>query len=271
MADSASDATLATEHKARVQAQFAGSAEAYVASRGHAGGDDLDQLVAWAGAEGRIFSRALDVATGGGHTALALAPHCERIIASDLTAGMLQAAARFIRGQRATNVSFACADAERLPCGDATLDLVSCRIAPHHFADVAAFVREVARVLHPGGIFLLEDSIVPAEPDFAAFVNTVEVLRDPTHARSLTADEWRALFRRSGLAIEDEFVHAKTHQFDDWVARARITADERAALERYIHEATPQARASIAVVIDGAGRIVSHTDEKLLLKGRRGA
>ena len=258
-------------HRARVQAQFGGSAQAYVASRGHASDNDLGHLVAWAREEGRAFARALDVATGGGHTALALAPCCGQMIASDLTAGMLTAAAGFIRGRDAGNVAFAGADAERLPFASGAFDLVACRIAPHHFADVGAFVREVGRVLRPGGLFLLEDSIVPEEADLDEFVNTVEVLRDPTHVRSLTASAWRGLLEGAGLAIEAELVHLKTHQFDDWVTRSRISAEERAALERYIRDATPATRAALAFVIADDGRIIQHTDEKLLLKARKEA
>ena len=94
--------TDTTTHKARVQDQFGASAAAYVASAGHAAGDDLAQLVAWA--EGGPDKAALDVATGGGHTALALATHYGRVVASDLTAPMLAAAEGFIRGRGVGNV-----------------------------------------------------------------------------------------------------------------------------------------------------------------------
>src|SRR5262249_17482018 len=144
------------------------AADAYVASATHVGGDDLDQLVAWA--EGGPEKIALDVATGAGHTALALAPHYGRVVASDLTDRMLETAAAFLGAQGARNVEFRRADAEDLPFADASFDLVSCRIAPHHFDDVAKFVGEAARVLRPGGIFLLEDSVAPPDPEAADFL-----------------------------------------------------------------------------------------------------
>jgi ubiquinone/menaquinone biosynthesis C-methylase UbiE len=149
-------------HRRRVREQFGATAEDYVASRTHAAGDDLAQLVAWA--EGGPAKRALDVATGGGHTALALAPHYGRVVASDLTPRMLATARAFIRARGGANVAPACADAEALPFRDAAFDAVTCRIAPHHFGDPARFVREAARVLRPGGLFLLEDSVVPDDP-----------------------------------------------------------------------------------------------------------
>lgn len=68
---------------ARVQAQFGASAEAYVAAAGFARGEDLAQLLAW-GASPRP-ARVLDVATGGGHTALAFAAAAVSVTAVDLT------------------------------------------------------------------------------------------------------------------------------------------------------------------------------------------
>src|SRR5919199_3568374 len=195
-------------HKERVQAQFAASAEAYVVSAGHAMGDDLAQLVAWA--EGGPDKVALDVATGAGHTALALAPHYGRVVASDLTERMLTTAEAFIRGRGVANVEFRRADAERLPFGDAEFDAVSCRIAPHHFGDVARFVAEVARVLKPGGLFLLEDSVAPDQPELADFLNRAEWLRDATHVRSRGAREWRDLLARPRLPLEGERAFPKT-------------------------------------------------------------
>lgn len=258
----------ATDHKRRVQEQFGGSAEAYVASRGHATGDDLAQLVRWA--EGSPAKIALDVATGGGHLALALWPNYGWVIASDLTARMLAGAAGAIRARGATNVRFACADAERLPFTDEAFDLASCRIAPHHFADPARFVAEVARVLKRGGLFLLEDNIVPEDPALDAFLNAAETIRDPTHVRSLSPQEWRDLLAGAGLTVEEEALARKTHPFADWVARARVPDEARARLEAVMRDAPPAARDAFAIVLDAEGRVLSHTDEKILLKARKG-
>lgn len=255
------------DHKRRVQDQFGGSAEAYVASRGHAAGDDLAQLVAWA--EGGPAKTALDVATGGGHTALALAPAYGRVVASDLTPRMLRGAAGFIRGRGAGNVSYACADAERLPFRDRAFDLVSCRIAPHHFGDVARFVAEVARVLAPGGLFLLEDTAAPEDPALAEWINRAEALRDATHVRSLSTRGWRELLAGAGLTVEAAVILPKAHPFDDWVARARTPTPRRASVTAVFRDAPPAARAAFAIATDADGRVLSYTDEKILLKARK--
>ncbi len=254
-------------HKERVQAQFAATAEGYVASATHAGGDDLDQLVAWA--EGGPDRVALDVATGGGHTALALAPLYGQVVASDLTERMLGSAEAFIRGRGVVNVSFRQADAENLPFPDRFFDLVSCRIAPHHFADVARFVGEARRVLKSSGIFLLEDSIAPEDEDVAAFLNRAEALRDHTHVRSLRASEWRDLIQAIGLAVEAERVFPKAHPFDNWVERSQTSEADRRALVEMFRAAPARARAALRITVDVAGRVTSYTDEKILLKARK--
>jgi SAM-dependent methyltransferase len=256
-----------TTNKARVREQFGASAAAYVASPGHAAGEDLAQLVAWA--EGGPDRVALDVATGGGHTALALAAHYGRVVATDLTEPMLVAAESFIRAQGIANVAFRVADAEALPFADATFDAVSCRIAPHHFPEPARFVAEAARVLKPGGLFLLEDSVVPEDPALDAFINRVEALRDHTHARTLSATAWRDLLTASGLRIEAETLHRKPHPFDDWLARSRTSDADRATLTALFRDASPVARATLDITFDAADRVLSFTDDKLLLKARK--
>ena len=124
-------------------------------------------------------------------------------------------------------------------------------------------------MLKPGGLFLLEDSIVPDDPDLGTFLNRVEALRDHTHARSLSAAAWRELFAAAGLRIEAEARYPKPHPFDDWLGRSRTSDTDRAALLALFREATPAARAAFAVTYDEAGRVTCFTDEKILLKGRK--
>lgn len=257
------------DHKSHVRAQFGATAASYVTSATHAGGADLEQIAAWC--EGNASKVALDVATGGGHTAAVLARNYGRVVATDLTASMLAAAAESIRGAGLANVTFSVADAEQLPFASASIDAVACRIAPHHFARVASFVAEVARVLVPGGIFLLEDSCAPEEPVTAAFLNVMEALRDPTHVRSLRQSEWRDLLRATDLDVEEECLSAKTHLFEQWVTRSRTPAPARARLRDHIRGAPAAAREALALEYGPAGEFVSYTDHKVLFKSRRTA
>ena len=119
------------DSKSQAQARFGRFAERYVSSVGHAKGADLDILLAMARPEPGW--RALDVATGGGHTALKLASHVELMVASDLTERMLHAARAHFVKQGGDAIQMLAADAEDLPLPDGSFDLVTCRVAPHHF------------------------------------------------------------------------------------------------------------------------------------------
>ena len=110
-----------------MQTQFGSSAGAYVTSAGHAGGDDLQTLLGWGRA--RHARHVLDVATGGGHTALAFASLGARVVAVDLTEPMLHAARDFLRDRGAADVAFVAGDVEALPFREGRFEIVTCRIA----------------------------------------------------------------------------------------------------------------------------------------------
>lgn len=203
--------------KERAKAQFGARASNYVGSRSHARADDLTRMIELA--EPRPTDRLLDIATGGGNVARVFSPHVASVVASDITPAMLAAVGAAFRGKGLTNVSFAEADAEDLPFGDASFEIVACRIAPHHFPRPDRFVAESARVLSPGGRFVLVDSTVPAG-EVGDVWNRFEKARDPSHVRSLTVDEWRDLIRAAGLEPRAVESIPRRHEFDDWVDRA---------------------------------------------------
>jgi ubiquinone/menaquinone biosynthesis C-methylase UbiE len=168
--------------------------------------------------------QALDVATGGGHTALRFAPFVRGVVATDITATMLLKAKTFITGQGANNVTFARADAEDLPFSDSSFELVTCRIAPHHFADCLRFVREGARVLKPGGKMLVQDHALPEDPRAARYIDLFEQLRDPSHNRAYSQSEWIEMFLDAGLAVEYYEQIVKQHRFIPWAERQGCTS-----------------------------------------------
>jgi ubiquinone/menaquinone biosynthesis C-methylase UbiE len=193
--------------KSLAQERFGAFAATYATSRSHAKGGSLQRLLDLVAPQGSWT--ALDIATGAGHVALTFAPRVAHVVASDLTPQMLGVARGLARERAITNMSFADVRAEALPFADGTFDLVTCRIAPHHFEDVGAFVTESARVLRTGGVFGLVDNISPdpgiMEGDAGVLAaaadeyNAFEKLRDPSHVRCLTLGEWRDLVARSGL------------------------------------------------------------------------
>ncbi len=145
--------------KEQVRAQFGTHADAYATSKVHAQGASLARLVELVNPQPHWH--ALDVATAAGHTAFIFAPHVADVVATDITPEMLPVAARVAGEKGITNVTLREADAEDLPFADATFDLVTCRIAPHHFPNISRFLAEAARVLRPGGVLAVVDNIVP--------------------------------------------------------------------------------------------------------------
>ena len=165
-ATDAVDEVAVARTQQRARARFAASAQAYVTSVSHARGDELPRLVE--AARSRLGDlagrRALDVATGGGHTARALAAAGAHVTVSDLTPEMLAAAEAHLReAVPAAALTFVVAAAEALPFDDGAFEVVSCRIAAHHFGDPRAFLAEARRVLAPGGVLLLVDNVAPED------------------------------------------------------------------------------------------------------------
>jgi len=256
MSDSSQDA------KDAVRKQYGSVGDAYVKSVGHATGNDLGRMVELANP--RSTDEMLDVATGGGHVARAFSPHVSHVVASDLTPEILGFAAAAFAEWGLANVTTAVADAEALPFADGSFDIVTCRIAPHHFPNPSSFVQEVARVLRTGGRFVLVDSTVPAGDDGVVF-NTFEKLRDPSHVRSLTIDAWTGLLEAAGLTVEAVESFTKRHDFADWTSRSRTSDEDRAELERMIREAPAVFRAGFET--DNPEKVVAFHDTKTLFLG----
>jgi ubiquinone/menaquinone biosynthesis C-methylase UbiE len=226
-----------------VQKQFGLHAQHYVTSTDHSKGESLDQMSALLPFEPHW--RALDIATGGGHTALVVAPHVREVVASDITVPMLTAAEKFIRARGVTNVTFHQADACALPFAQAEFQLVTCRLAAHHFPDCVAFVRESARVLSAGGWFGLIDNVTPPEPAAARHINAFEKLRDPSHAWEYSAEDWRAFCQSAGLNVVRLDYYQKPLDFEPWCDRMSVPRVVRQQLRVLLWHAPGAARQSL--------------------------
>ena len=206
-------------------------AELYRTSAIHSSGDDLDLLVAWCEpAEGVT---ALDVATGGGHVARRLREEGATVVTTDAAPGM----------QADTT-----ARAEDLPFADGSFDVVACRIAAHHFADVNAALREMARVA--------KDRVVVCDNTFVSeAAEEADRLRDPTHVRNYSAAEWRIFFEQAGLTVTDEQAMERWADVDSWLERAGCTGDDAARVRELLADEIVDGKKRLpTIVIKGVKR-----------------
>jgi SAM-dependent methyltransferase len=206
-------------HETVVRAQFGSQAAAYVTSEVHAQGADLDALRDLAGE--RKPRRALDLGCGGGHVSFTLAPLAGDVVAYDLSNEML-AAVRASASQRGlANITTVCGPVETLPFDDGSFDFVASRFSAHHWRDVARGLAEARRVLAPDGSAVFVDVTAPDVPLLDTFLQTIELLRDPSHVRDYAPSEWRALLEAAGFAIASVTLRRLRLEFASWIARMR--------------------------------------------------
>jgi ubiquinone/menaquinone biosynthesis C-methylase UbiE len=183
---------------------------------------------------------ALDVGTGTGNTALALAPHVRRVVGLDVTREMLNEARRVAGERSITNVDWVLGDAEHLPFQDATFDVYVVRAAPHHFLHVDAFLAEAFRVLKPDR----DASFVDCAPPMPArdVLHEVELRRDPSHILSLTVDEWIEKLERAGFEVESAVGRELDWNYEEWMGNMAIGMELSEELAAIIESAEGPAR-----------------------------
>ncbi len=259
---------MSNDFKNRVREQFGKAAEGYVRDQGFARGNDLIEAAALL--QPTSDDIMLDVACGGGHTALYFAPLVRSVVASDLTMQMLKKAQEYISEEgNVDNVTFREADAEDLPFPSGSFTLLTCRIAPHHFADVPRALREFHRVLRrQGGRMAIIDTLLPDDPEIANFYQTMEKMRDPTHVRAYNRKEWIKMAEDAGFHVEITKVFSKTHDFNTWAKRAGLSREGVKNLAKFFIDATAKVHDHFQIETF-AGEVESYTDQKLLLYATR--
>jgi SAM-dependent methyltransferase len=187
-------------------------ADAFRESATHREGPDLDLLVEWC--EPGHDVKVLDVATGGGHVARRLREEGATVITVDPAPGM-----------RPDVVS----TAEELPFADGSFDVVTCRIAAHHFTDIRESIAEMARVTQ--GLVVIEDNVFVDDD-----VEAAERLRDPTHVRCYSEDEWKKMLTEAGLEVEQLMHFERRPNVDEWLARVDTPPDDARRIRELLVE-----------------------------------
>lgn len=257
-----------------VQRQFGRAATEYASSTTHARGESLARLVELTQPEPDWH--VLDVATGAGHTAAAFAPHVTQVVASDVTPEMLAQTTRLARERMLRNVTTVNAEATALPFPDRSFDLVTCRLAAHHFPALSTFISEVKRVLKPGGAFALVDNIAPDGDQLQGFTceeisaagdayNAFERLRDCSHACAIQAKQWIVLLTAADFTIRAQEQITKDLDFATWTARMRCAPQTIALLESLLTSGPDALRAFLRPRRDGKGGLRFSLQELLLI------
>lgn len=221
-----------------MRARFAPVAANYAKATFHTSTERLREVLELA--QPQPTDLALDVATGTGNTALALAPFVHRVVGLDLTREMLAHARRLTAERSVANAEWVLGDASRLPFGDGSFDLYTVRAAPHHFTDFDGFLREALRVLKPGAAAAFVDCAAP--PAARDVLHEVEVRRDPSHVRSLTVAEWTERLERAGFAVEVATSRELDWDFEDWMGNMAVAPALSAELASVIEASEGEAR-----------------------------
>jgi ubiquinone/menaquinone biosynthesis C-methylase UbiE len=224
-----------------VRSRFAPVAANYTRSTFHASSERLQEVLDLA--RPKLGDLALDVATGTGNTAFALAPYVRRVIGLDVTNEMLDQARRLTAERGVKNVDWVLGDVADLPFPDDTFDLYTVRAAPHHFRDIDAFLREAFRVLKPGR----DSAFIDCSPPAAAreLLHDVEVRRDPSHVKALTLEEWGAHFERAGFELEVASLRELDWDYDEWMGNMAVDPGLAEELAGVIEAAQGEALAQL--------------------------
>jgi ubiquinone/menaquinone biosynthesis C-methylase UbiE len=243
--------------------QFNANAEKYAVSDVHRAGPSLPVLLALA--QPVASDHSLDVATGTGHTALAVARFVAKTIGIDIAPKMLEQARRLASEQGVGNCAFIEGSAEKMPLADGQFSLVTARHAPHHFHNVPRFLSEVRRVMAPRGRFVLADQI-SASADVFEWVDYWERTRDPSHFVQRTVKQWREEMMQARLRWVEHRLVPYRLEFDWWVEAAGCSDSVVSALVEHAAQAPPPVRESLGLEFDRTGRVMAFQEPMLVIR-----
>ncbi len=208
-----------------IRKNFGTRAEAYRYSSTHGNDDDLERMIGIINPPSEAI--CLDAATGAGHTAIKLAQHTKKVIAVDITPEMLAEAEAAAEQKGVTNIEYMLADIHDLDTFECQFDIVASRFAAHHFFNIELALKEMCRVLRPGGkLYILDCSVMDGEETEEA-INRVELLRDSSHRFSYSPRLWNQLLARLPVEIEHSAMYQNRYNLPEWFDRMATEPDKR--------------------------------------------
>lgn len=249
-------------HNEIVVDQYDSQAGAYLASSVHANGQELSRLASLVRA--RSDGVALDLGCGAGHLAYRLAPLFGQVLACDLSPAMLEAVAAEARRRGLANIATRQCAAEDLPFPSASFDLVATRYSAHHWRNLAAGLAGMHRVLKPGGQALFFDVVAPESTLADTWLQTIELLRDPSHVRDASLSEWCRHLEAAGYRIGEIVSSRQRLEFLPWIERMRTPAVHVAAIRALLQRAGSEVAGTLQIEADGSFTV----DTALILASR---
>lgn len=251
-------------HHDNVEKQFGSQASAYLNSAVHATGRDLQRL------SERLahfpHAHVLDMGCGAGHASFIAARQVAQVTAYDLSGQMLEVVAAAAQEKGLTNISTQQGYAEALPFTDASFDVAISRYSAHHWHDVGQALREVKRVLKPGGTLIVMDVMSPGHPVRDVWLQTVEALRDTSHVRNYAAGEWLSMMNEAGLISRSLTTDRLVLEYASWVARMRTPQALCDAIRIYQMSASAEVKAYFELRGDG-----TFTSDIIMVEGQKAA
>lgn len=257
------DVTRSDRHQQVVQRQFGAQAKAYLSSAVHAQGEEFALLREMLSDDGS--ERVLDLGCGAGHVSFQVAELCDEVVAYDLSVEMLSVVEATARQRGLDNLVTRRGPAECLPFEDACFDHVISRYSAHHWSDLGLALREVRRVLKPGGRAVFIDVASPGQPLLDTYLQAVEVLRDTSHVRDYAPAEWLAQVSEAGLEPLDQRRQRLRLEFVTWIARMRTPEVMREAILALQRAVGQEVRDYFEITADGS----FSTDVIVLRAGKR--
>lgn len=256
-----------TQHNDVIRESFTTQARAFAANPWVTDEERIRRLVAAAHLTGN--ESVLDIATGPGYIAEAFAGSAREVVGVDLTEAMLAIAKERTQQRHISNVSFRAADAQNLPFENGAFDVVVCRLTLHHLQKPLQVLREMARVCRAGGTVLVEDIYASEHSERAAYQDRWEILRDPSHVRTLPLSELLQLFRDAGLETDSvATADDLTPEVERWLATTKAPPERAAEVGRLLEEDRLHDLSGTRPFQDATGRLFFHA-RTAILAGRK--